>query len=232
MLSFFGFHSGIVFIQLAVSIAWLIYDPPDVREVYPSPLQAVLTCKGSGHSLMISLILIIFLVPLCTIYAFKTRKIPENFNEAKYIGFTMYSTCIVFLASIAIYFGTSTDYKIQVRKITAVSWGHCGNKGFSFSYSRRVCVCASTLVRRWCWHVCLRLKCISFCSNLIKMCGRETVDATSSRVQAEAAEWGREWVDVKWWVPCGCRNNNKRKAFSTLKLPDNQTKSAFVPFAV
>lgn len=100
-------------IQLAVSIAWLIYDPPDVREVYPSPLQAVLTCKGSGHSLMISLILIIFLVPLCTIYAFKTRKIPENFNEAKYIGFTMYSTCIVFLASIAIYFGTSNDYKIQ-----------------------------------------------------------------------------------------------------------------------
>lgn len=96
-----------------MSIAWLIYDPPDVREVYPSPLQAVLTCKGSGHSLMISLILIIFLVPLCTIYAFKTRKIPENFNEAKYIGFTMYSTCIVFLASIAIYFGTSTDYKIQ-----------------------------------------------------------------------------------------------------------------------
>lgn len=98
---------------MAVSIAWLIYDPPDVREVYPSPLQAVLTCKGSGQSLMISLILIIFLVPLCTIYAFKTRKIPENFNEAKYIGFTMYSTCIVFLASIAIYFGTSNDYKIQ-----------------------------------------------------------------------------------------------------------------------
>lgn len=62
---------------------------------------------------MISLVLIIFLVPLCTIYAFKTRKIPENFNEAKYIGFTMYSTCIVFLASIAIYFGTSNDYKIQ-----------------------------------------------------------------------------------------------------------------------
>lgn len=91
----------------------LIYDPPDVKEVYPAPLSAVLICKGSGHSLMISLILIIFLVPLCTIYAFKTRKIPENFNEAKYIGFTMYSTCIVFLASIAIYFGTSNDYKVQ-----------------------------------------------------------------------------------------------------------------------
>jgi hypothetical protein len=110
---FVGFFAGIVAIQLAVSIAWLIYDPPDVREVYPHPLSAVLTCKGSGYSLMISLILIIFLVPLCTLYAFKTRKIPENFNEAKYIGFTMYSTCIVFLASIAIYFGTSNDYKVQ-----------------------------------------------------------------------------------------------------------------------
>jgi hypothetical protein len=35
-----------------------------------------------------------FQIFLCTWYAFKTRKIPENFNEAKYIGFTMYSTCI------------------------------------------------------------------------------------------------------------------------------------------
>jgi hypothetical protein len=34
-------------------------------------------------------------------------------HQAKYIGFTMYSTCIVFLASIAIYFGTSNDYTIQ-----------------------------------------------------------------------------------------------------------------------
>jgi hypothetical protein len=39
------------------------------------------------------------------------RKIPENFNEAKYIGFTMYSTCIVWLAFIPIFFGANHDYQ-------------------------------------------------------------------------------------------------------------------------
>jgi hypothetical protein len=54
-----------------------------------------------------------FQIFLCTWYAFKTRKIPENFNEAKYIGFTMYSTCIIWLAFIPIFFGTRNDYEVR-----------------------------------------------------------------------------------------------------------------------
>ena len=53
------------------------------------------------------------LIILCTVYAVKTRKIPSNFNEAKYIGFTMYSTCIVWMAFIPIFFGTNHDYTVQ-----------------------------------------------------------------------------------------------------------------------
>ena len=41
---------------------------------------------------------------MCTIYAFKTRKIPSNFNEAKYIAFAMYSSCVVWLAFLAVYY--------------------------------------------------------------------------------------------------------------------------------
>lgn len=88
--TFMEFFLGIVGIQLLGSIAWLVYEHPDIREIYPQPLQAVLTCKVSTTSLMMSLIYNIVLILLCTLYAFKTRKIPENFNEAKYIGFTMY----------------------------------------------------------------------------------------------------------------------------------------------
>uniref|UniRef100_A0A7N8YDZ1 Glutamate receptor, metabotropic 1a n=1 Tax=Mastacembelus armatus TaxID=205130 RepID=A0A7N8YDZ1_9TELE len=47
---------------------------------------------------------------ICTYYAFKTRNVPANFNEAKYIAFTMYTTCIIWLAFVPIYFGS--NYKI------------------------------------------------------------------------------------------------------------------------
>ncbi|KAM7405347.1 hypothetical protein PAMP_012615 [Pampus punctatissimus] len=49
----------------------------------------------------------------CTVYAVKSRGVPETFNEAKPIGFTMYTTCIVWLAFVPIFFGTaqSTEKK-------------------------------------------------------------------------------------------------------------------------
>ena len=49
------------------------------------------------------------LVTICTTYAFKTRKIPENYNESKFIGFTMYTTCIIWLAFIPIWYGTGKN---------------------------------------------------------------------------------------------------------------------------
>ncbi|XP_010793802.1 glutamate receptor, metabotropic 2b, partial [Notothenia coriiceps] len=49
----------------------------------------------------------------CTVYAFKTRKCPENFNEAKFIGFTMYTTCIIWLAFQPIFYVTASDYRVQ-----------------------------------------------------------------------------------------------------------------------
>lgn len=63
--------------------------------------------------MIMSLVYNMILIVLCTVYAFKTRKIPSNFNEAKYIGFTMYSTCIVWLAFIPIFFGTNHDYTVR-----------------------------------------------------------------------------------------------------------------------
>ncbi|KAF4532507.1 hypothetical protein B566_EDAN007622, partial [Ephemera danica] len=108
---------AIVSVQLCGTLIWLLFEKPDVKEVYPYPLTAVLTCGVSTFSLMMSLVYNMILILLCTLYAFKTRKIPENFNEAKYIGFTMYSTCIVWLAFVPIYFGTNNDYKVQIASL-------------------------------------------------------------------------------------------------------------------
>ena len=60
------------------------------------------------------------LVTICTYYAIRTRKVPENFNEAKFIGFTMYTTCIIWLAFIPIYFGTGNSF--EVSKFEFVVW--------------------------------------------------------------------------------------------------------------
>lgn len=102
--------------QLIGVVGWLIVDAPTTKEVHPYRLSAVLTCGISNVSLILSLGYNMVLILLCTVYAFKTRKIPENFNEAKYIGFTMYSTCIVWLAFVPIYFGTNNDYKVSQKR--------------------------------------------------------------------------------------------------------------------
>lgn len=89
---------GIVSIQLIGSLVWLVIDPPGTDVLFPSRKETVLTCKARASHLLISLLYNMFLIIACTLYAFKTRKIPENFNETRLIGFTMYSTSILWLS--------------------------------------------------------------------------------------------------------------------------------------
>uniref|UniRef100_A0A915PVH0 G-protein coupled receptors family 3 profile domain-containing protein n=1 Tax=Setaria digitata TaxID=48799 RepID=A0A915PVH0_9BILA len=89
---------GIVSIQLIGSLIWLVIDPPGTTVLFPSRKETVLTCKARASHLLISLLYNMFLIIACTLYAFKTRKIPENFNETRLIGFTMYSTSILWLS--------------------------------------------------------------------------------------------------------------------------------------
>lgn len=51
-----------------------------------------------------------FLILMCTLYAFKTRNVPENFNEAKFIGFTMYTTLVIWIAFVVIYL--SSEHRV------------------------------------------------------------------------------------------------------------------------
>ena len=62
---------------------------------------------------------IVFVLKLCNLRShpsFLTLlisiQVPENFNEAKFIGFTMYTTCIIWLAFVPIYFGTGNSFEV------------------------------------------------------------------------------------------------------------------------
>ena len=50
----------------------------------------------------------------CTYQAFRTRKLPENYNEAKFITFTMVITCIVVTIFIPTYIGTEGIYRTTI----------------------------------------------------------------------------------------------------------------------
>ncbi|XP_005003700.1 metabotropic glutamate receptor 3 isoform X1 [Cavia porcellus] len=106
---------GLVLVQVAVVSVWLVLEAPGTRrDTLPEKREKViLKCNVRDSSMLISLAYDVVLVILCTVYAFKTRKCPENFNEAKFIGFTMYTTCIIWLAFLPIFYVTSTDYRVQ-----------------------------------------------------------------------------------------------------------------------
>lgn len=73
----------------------------------------VLKCAVTKNSVLVSLIYGFVLVATSTYYAFKTRKIPENFNETKFIVFTMYATCIIWIAFLAIYLSTENNFEVS-----------------------------------------------------------------------------------------------------------------------
>lgn len=50
----------------------------------------------------------------CTYQAFRTRKLPENYNETKFITFTMVITCIVVTIFIPTYIGTQGIYRTTI----------------------------------------------------------------------------------------------------------------------
>ena len=69
-------------------------------------------------SYMIAFSYPILLVIICTVYAVLTRKIPEAFNESKFIGFSMYTTCIIWLAFIPIYFTTGQHVALRITSMS------------------------------------------------------------------------------------------------------------------
>ncbi|XP_061659851.1 glutamate receptor, metabotropic 5a [Syngnathoides biaculeatus] len=100
----------LILLQLAIIVALLVIEPPEVIHDYPSIREVHLICNLTTLGVVAPLGYNGLLILSCTFYAFKTRNVPANFNEAKYIAFTMYTTCIIWLAFVPIYFGS--NYKI------------------------------------------------------------------------------------------------------------------------
>lgn len=100
---------GLIAVQLLVTTIWTLSDPPNATVIYHSPLEASLICNVSGLSLAVNMSYNLLLMFLCTVYAFKTRSFPRNFNEAKHIGITLYITCSLWIIFLPTYFNAGAS---------------------------------------------------------------------------------------------------------------------------
>ncbi|XP_034175458.2 metabotropic Glutamate Receptor [Osmia lignaria lignaria] len=106
--------AALIALQIVLTLVWMIIEPPGTRFFYPDRKQVILKCNIQDMSFLFSQLYNALLILISTVYAVKTRKIPENFNESKFIGFTMYTTCIIWLAFVPIYFGTGNAHETQI----------------------------------------------------------------------------------------------------------------------
>ena len=98
------FTSLLVVVQVLIAAVWLVVEHPNTTFLY-NDFTTELDCSENpyiGLSVIIAYNLLLLVVT--TYYAFRTRKVPQNFNEAKFINLTVYTLCIPWLAFIPTYF--------------------------------------------------------------------------------------------------------------------------------
>ncbi|XP_026492105.2 metabotropic glutamate receptor 2-like [Vanessa tameamea] len=107
--------TALVSIQVLIVVVWMIVAPARAMFHYPTREDNMLVCDSYvDASYMIAFFYPIVLIVVCTVYAVLTRKIPEAFNESKHIGFTMYTTCVIWLAFVPLYFGTASHVPLRI----------------------------------------------------------------------------------------------------------------------
>lgn len=104
-----------VVVENCIAATWIIISPQkSVRVTYGS-YQVVLECMGESlEGVTIWAAFNAALILLCTYQAFLVRKVPANYNEAKFIAFSMVTVCI----SGAVFIPTALGTKGLHRTIT------------------------------------------------------------------------------------------------------------------
>ena len=93
-------------LQLLINVIVLTSSPPSVSLRMPISTKpsVELTCALPVQGFITSLAYNLLLVATCTYYAFRTRALPDNFNESRYITLCVYTTLVIWLAFLPSYF--------------------------------------------------------------------------------------------------------------------------------
>ncbi|XP_043928984.1 extracellular calcium-sensing receptor-like [Protopterus annectens] len=118
------------FVQVMTCVIWLYTAPPSSYRNQELEDEIIfITChEGSLMALGFLIGYICLLAAICFFFAFKSRKLPENFNEAKFITFSMLIFFIVWISFIPAYASTYGKFvsAVEVIAILASSFGLLG----------------------------------------------------------------------------------------------------------